>query len=601
MLDGTAIPLWPAAGSLAAGIGTVVLMRYVLDYRDKPGGGWFLGVLAAQALWCLAYGVGLLVFAPAARLIFERLVWVGIVWTGVAFLAFALEYTGRGDVVRAWPFGIVAAVGLLSTGLVLTNPLHHAMWAGFRLDPVFGVATVSYVLQPFAYLVIGVATLSVTIGVVLLVDTLVSYGPLYRREAAAVAVSALPPGFALLAWAGGVGPAPQLNLAPVMFVPHVALDAYAFGRAELFERNPTTSRAAERTVLDDLADPIAVVDRDGQVVRLNDAARSAFVDGDADPLAAPLESVLGVGVALEGDNDTVEHAAGENRRTYSVSVSPLRDPVDTHVGYTVVFTDVTERERRRQQLAVLNRILRHNLRNDAGVVHGYAELLAERLDGEAHRMADAIERRSGALEALGEKAKTVETLIGGEEPTPLAVDALVEHVVSEGREAAPDAEIALEADVGHVAALPKRTLLAAVENLLENAVAHHDGEGTEREDGGPWVAVRTAAENGDVVVEVADDGPGIPEGELAAIEAGRETRLQHGSGIGLWVVHWAAAALGGEATHADREPRGTVATLRFPAGETEPTDAGRSDAESQTSDRDGGEPAADSTGAEPAK
>jgi signal transduction histidine kinase len=572
MTDAATVPGWPAVGSVAAAVGTLALARCVARYRDRPGATWFLGVLAAQSLWCLAYGAGLLVFDPAIRVAFEAAVWVGIVWTGLAFLAFALSYTGRGDVVAGVPFRVTLAVGVLVSLLAVTNPLHGALWTGFRLTPVFGVATVSYRLEPIAYLTIGVATLAVVAGVVLLVDTFLNYGPLYRRETAAVAVSALPPGLALLVWAGGVGPVPQLNLAPIMFVPHVALDAYAFGRAELFERDPTTVRAAERTALDDLADPIVIADREGRVVRLNDAARTAFADGTATaraaadrPLDRPVSALLGVDVDLDGDPDPFECRVDGDRRTYAVSVSPLREPSGAHVGWTVVCPDVTERERRRQQLEVLNRVLRHNLRNDAGVVRGYADALVGRLDDdELTRMADAIERRSSALESLGEKARTVETLLDGERSSDVAVGDLVARIVDDARETRPDADLSVDVRAAVTASLGERAVEAAVDNLVENALRHHDGDGVERADGGAWVRVTVDATAEAVVVRVVDDGPGIPDAELAAIAAGEETDLEHASGLGLWVVHWAVTTLGGEMRYADRTPRGTVATLRLP-------------------------------------
>jgi len=581
MVDAATVSGWPAIGSLAAGVGTLALARFVVRYRDRPGATWFLGVLAAQALWCFAYGLGLLVFDPTLRIAFEAAVWVGIVWTGLTFLGFALSYTGRSDVLHSPAFGAFTAFGGVVSLLVVTNPVHGLVWADVRLAPVFGVATVSYTLQPLAYLSIGVATLAVVAGVVLLVDTFLNYGPLYRRETAAVAVSALPPGLALLAWAGGVGPVPQLNLAPIMFVPHVALDAYAFGRAELFERDPTTVRAAERTAIDDLADPIVIADRAGRVVRLNRAARETFVEGevptasrdvDEVPTASraaldhPVSALLGVDLSFDGDTDPFEYRVDGECRTYAVSVSPLADPSGAHVGWTVVCTDVTERERRRQQLEVLNRVLRHNLRNDAGVVHGYADFLVDRLDDddELGPMADAIERRSAALESLGEKARTVETLVDGEPRSEVVVGSLVDRVVAAAREATPDAEIHVDVRTEAAASVEERALDAAVRNLLENAIRHHDGEGVERADGGALASVTVAREADAFVVRVADDGPGIPTAELDAIEAGEETDLQHGSGLGLWVVHWAVATLGGDVTYADREPRGTAATLRLP-------------------------------------
>jgi PAS domain S-box-containing protein len=590
------VPAWPAVGSFAGGAGGLGLALGIPEHRGRPGVDWFLGVFVAQATWCLSYGIALLVGDPIRRAVLEATMWLGIVWTGVAFLGFALEYTGRSDVVRSRLFAAVVGFGLLSSALLATNPLHGAFWTGFGIDPEFGVATVSYALGPWAYVVVAVETVLVASAVFLLVDTLLSYGPLYRRESAAVALSSLPPGFALVAWTLELGPVPQLQLAPVMFVPHVLLDAYAFDRAEMFDRNPTTSRAAERTAIDDLADPIVALAPDRRIVRLNPAAE-ALLGADAEtardrPLDAFLDLPVGVGGEDDGESadgtarETVEVAArdGAGRRTYAVSTSPLTDPSGTRVGETVVFSDVTERERRRQQLEVLNRVLRHNLRNDAGVVHGYGELLVDRLeDPELARMADAIERRSGALAALGEKAGTVERLLSDGEASAVAVDELVENVVADARDREPEATVDLgierdaePADAAWITRVRADALRAVVENTVENALVHHDGEGVAREDGGPWVRVTLAGEGGErdpgdgegrpagFRLTVADDGPGIPDHEIEAVESGRETALEHGSGLGLWVVAWGAAAVGAEVDYAEREPRGTSVTVSIP-------------------------------------
>ena len=593
------VPAWPAVGSLAGGAGALGLAWAIRKHRGRPGVDWFLGVFAAQATWCCSYGVGLLVSDPMLRAALETTAWLGILWTGIAFLGFALEYTGRSDVVRSRLFASIVGFGLLSTALLATNPLHGAFWTGFGVDPAFGVATVSYAFGPWAYLVVAVETVLVASAVFLLVDTLLSYGPLYRRESAAVALSSLPPGFALVAWTLELGPVPRLQLAPLMFVPHVLLDAYAFDRAEMFDRNPTTSRAAERTAIDDLADPIVALAPDRRVVRLNPAAE-ALLGVDAETARdRPLDAFLDLpvrpdeqdGERGDGEDGTaretveVDAGAGAGRRTYAVSTSPLTDPSGTRVGYTVVFSDVTERERRRQQLEVLNRVLRHNLRNDAGVVHGYGELLADQLEdpGQA-QMADAIERRAGALAALGEKAGTVERLLSDGEASAVAVDELVENVVADASEEHSDAAIALdverETDAGDgdwTTRVRADALRAVVENTVENALNHHDGEGVERADGGPWVRATLEREPGTADgnggdrfrLTVADDGPGIPDHEIETVESGRETALEHGSGLGLWVVAWGAAAVGADVDYADREPRGTVVTVSIPVVDAE--------------------------------
>jgi signal transduction histidine kinase len=181
-------------------------------------------------------------------------------------------------------------------------------------------------------------------------------------------------------------------------------------------------------------------------------------------------------------------------------------------------------------------------------------------------MADAIERRAGALAALGEKAGTVERLVS--DARDRDSDATVESVVED-----------LD-DGDWTTRVREDALRAIVENTVENALDHHDGEGSEREDGGAWgrVSLRRAGDGraeggGDAsdeprfVLTVEDDGPGIPDHEVEAVESGRETALEHGSGLGLWVVEWGAAAIGAEVDYADRDPRGTRVTVSIPVVE----------------------------------
>jgi signal transduction histidine kinase len=64
--------------------------------------------------------------------------------------------------------------------------------------------------------------------------------------------------------------------------------------------------------------------------------------------------------------------------------------------------------REREKFAVLSRVLRHNLRNDATVLIGQSERLAAELDeGSLAEAADMVHRRSRAVGGMAEKTKTM--------------------------------------------------------------------------------------------------------------------------------------------------------------------------------------------------
>jgi signal transduction histidine kinase len=532
-------------------------MRFLYQYRGRPGANWFLLVLVSQAVFCLSYGSSLFVFDPELRLAFEALTWIGLVGTGPLFLAFALEYTGRGDLVRSWLFAPIGAVFPITVLLVVLLPYHDLLLSDFRLHPVFGAATVQYTFGPWGYVVAGVGIGAAGLGVLLLLETILSYGPLYRREATAVALSTVPPTVGLVLWLFELGPVPHVNFAPILFIPHVILDGYAFVGTNMFESNPTTRRAADRTAIDDLDTPVVVLDTNERVVNLNRAAQNLFDVERQTALGTAFELLVDADVEDIDERTLTLRTAGQ-RREFTLSSLPLTDPRGTVVGETVVFQDVTRERRREQRLGVLNRVLRHNLRNEMTVIQGYARTIQESPDDpRVEEWASIIDESSGELLALGEKAREFEQLMGTDgAPETIDLDEVLKNVrAALERAATIDIETAFDEQP------PLRGDPALLElglrNLLEATLEYNDAPD-------PVATVHASTgEDHAVVITIQDDGPGIPESELAPLREGTESALQHGSGIGLWIAKWSITALGGALTFQREDVRTTV-TVSLP-------------------------------------
>jgi signal transduction histidine kinase len=234
----------------------------------------------------------------------------------------------------------------------------------------------------------------------------------------------------------------------------------------------------------------------------------------------------------------------------------------------------TELKEREQRLQVFNRVLRHNLRNDVTVIVNYAEFVAEQTDDpEVREAAEKIATRGWDLVELGEKAGSIENAMEGENPRPAPMDvtAVVTDVAASIRQEYPDADVSVEAEDERLAkAIP--ALGVAVENVCENAIEHNDSpdpevtvsvesveDGRGVEDGREWVRIA-----------VADDGPGIPDHERTVLTEGEETALEHGSGLGLWLIHWIVERSGGRLSFTENEPRGSVVRMDL----ERPTDEG---------------------------
>jgi two-component system sensor histidine kinase CpxA len=112
---------------------------------------------------------------------------------------------------------------------------------------------------------------------------------------------------------------------------------------------------------------------------------------------------------------------------------------------------------------------------------------------------------------------------------------------------------------GGVEVLAQRELLGrALGNVIRNAL-RHGGEGQ--------VVVSAVARNGQMLVTVTDEGPGVPEGDLDRLfdpffrVDDARTRESGGSGLGLAIVRSCVEACGGTVTAANRQPTGFGVTI----------------------------------------
>jgi two-component system, OmpR family, sensor histidine kinase BaeS len=102
-----------------------------------------------------------------------------------------------------------------------------------------------------------------------------------------------------------------------------------------------------------------------------------------------------------------------------------------------------------------------------------------------------------------------------------------------------------------------------VGNLVSNAVRHTPAGGT--------VTIRSAVSDGTLVVDVADTGEGIADGDLPKVfdrfwrADGSRTRSTGGSGLGLAIARQLARAHGGDITATSRAGQGSVFTVRLPS------------------------------------
>jgi PAS domain S-box-containing protein len=248
-------------------------------------------------------------------------------------------------------------------------------------------------------------------------------------------------------------------------------------------------------------------------------------------------------------------------QTFKTTRYPHYDEAGELDGTVALCRDVTGLVERERQLAVIDRILRHNLRSEMTIIQGYADDIVENPTADSQEHAHRIRAASESLQGLAEKERQiVDVLTGSGTPTPIELRSMLGRVVADVTAGYPDSEVAVECPEG-LAVRALAEFEEALNEVVENAVKHTD-------ESGPQVTVTAARENGSVTISVADSGPGVSEIERGVLEGDADIEpLTHGSGLGLWFVNHVVSESAGSVRFRETDSRGATIEISVPAAD----------------------------------
>lgn len=315
-------------------------------------------------------------------------------------------------------------------------------------------------------------------------------------------------------------------------------------------------------VIDGITAPVIVLNPEKRVVDFNAPASETFEDiasgrRAGTVLPEDVTNALPLNDPTTSQTEVTLTHDGEDRiyRLYAASLDSFGDSQ----GLAITARDLTTRRRQQENLDLLNqiltRVLRHNIRNKVDIMKAHSRDLVNQLDGEPQERAFDAAAAADDLLSVSEKTRVMKEIVEHRgRTTPIELTELITDIVAEYEQAypttsfkvdfPPSCTIAVTPDITH-----------ALENLVENAAEHNPND-----DGEVRVTLNEDA-NG-VVISVKDNGPGIPNNELAVLERGYEDVLNHGSGIGLWIVTMVVDEINGTIQY-DSDDDGTEITLRI--------------------------------------
>jgi PAS domain S-box-containing protein len=373
------------SGSLAA---------FAWRHRMVRGAAAFAVLMLAVMEWALSYAPDVSSSELAVKIFWSKVEYFGIVTVPVAWIAFALQYTGRERWLRPRTLALLALPSLLTLLLVWTNEAHHLIWRTISLvdgpgyvgwKAEYGLAFWAFTAYSYALMLVGTA---------LLLWTIFRAPRLYRGQAAGVLIGSLVPWFGNLLYNVGLNPLPGIELTPLAFsVTGVAL-AWATFRWRLLDVGPV----ARDTVFESMEDGVIAFDTKYRIVEINSAAcriigrtHDELVGQPATLIFAQHRELIERYQSMPEVSEDLVVGEGESQCVFHVRISPLRGRGRAPAGWLVVLRDITafkqaERalhqakdiaEAANQAKSAFLAVMSHEIRTPMNGVIGLADLLLD--------------------------------------------------------------------------------------------------------------------------------------------------------------------------------------------------------------------------------
>jgi len=574
--------------------GLVAALLAVLIWQRRPGQGVVPFVLLMSALvwWSLSNVGELLTATELAKNIFVNLAYIGITLVPAFWLAFTLEYTGRGDLLTKRNVLLLAIHPAIVNILTWTNPLHYFFWTARNVMMDGDITYVDSVYGTGFWLHAGYSYLLILAGTILMLQSLIKSPGLYRGQIATILIGIFAPWISNAVYLSGNSPLPPwVDITPFAFAVMGAAMGWSMYRFRLMDIVPV----ARDKVFEGMSDVVMVLDSKYRLVDVNSAALKILEMPEDKVIGQPITDVIELNKHLLKQYWDVEETQAEidvkvddgRTLTFEMQISALRNRSGELTGRIVMLHDITALKQTNRELQAAreaaeesNRLkseflatMSHELRTPLNAITGFTEVLIEGIAGELNDMQrknlSRIKSNSSDLLTLINDLLDISRIEAGHtviELNRFSLKDWVTGVISQVKPAADAKKLSVGVTVDKK--LPDRMvgdearLKQVAVNLLSNAIKFTDS-GEVRLD-------ITKPRDNEWQFAVKDTGIGIPDAAKKIIfDRFRQvdssaTRRYGGSGLGLAIVKELTEMMGGSVRVESEVDKGSTFTVTLP-------------------------------------
>ena len=328
-----------------------VVVGYLARQRDHPAAKplSMMAIPPALAGLCAA-GIVLVPQPPISRVLLAGVSGF-LAFAPLYFLLFTLTYTGRDDLVTQRRRRLLVAIYAIDAVVVMLEPL---VLSDITVQTINGLTLpVMESQQLLTLTTVVTAYPAIIVSLILLGQFLISSRNIYRGQTALILLAVLFTIGGNVAFEAGFSPHPGLNLTSVFFGVEVILIALALFRFDFLSVEPL----APDIVLEEMDDPVMVLDESNQLIDANPAA-DRLLDGQISVGTSIDQALPGLLSAAQVGDEYVPDGGpsqtdGGKAAVYDLNNTPINDQYGRDQGSVVVLRDISLQKQREQTLESL--------------------------------------------------------------------------------------------------------------------------------------------------------------------------------------------------------------------------------------------------------